>query len=321
MDDGARLLQDATPRFLKVLGWKYSQMSGECVEKDLSINHGRQISSHYIQKAFSALGDVMREREVDWEYKLPEYPLDALSSISFGLDGTTTHIKGEGYKESMAGTISFNDKSSNRLNTIYLGCAPEKKKETFEMLFLREIGIVKRLYPDVPFIGLADGAASNWKVLDPQTDVQILDFFHAAEYVKKYCDALSNEACEATYEALHHTLRDDEGGADTILKMMKTSLAQVKEKAQKEKIQSSVTYFENHLHQMDYCTYAKLGYPIGSGVTEAACKTLIKERLSKSGMRWTRGGADDILMARGLILSHRWDRFWAKVDSENYYRA
>ena len=322
MDDGARLLQNGTPRFIKVLGWKYGQMSGEGVEEDLAANHGRQVSSHYIQKAFSALGDVMRECEMEWTYNLPNYKLDEVHSISLGRDGTTTHIRGEGYKESMAGTITLYGKESNRLTTIYLGCAPEKGKETFDLLFLREIQIVKNRYPNIPYIGLADGAPDNWTVLHPQTDVQILDFFHAAEYVKKYCDARgNNRKRQKTFEELRHTLRHDEGGASTILEMMNTSLGQVKKQSQKEKIQTSVTYFENHLHQMDYCAYSKLGYSIGSGVTEAACKTLVKERLSKSGMRWTRGGVDDILMARGLILSNRWDIFWGKVDRQNYYRA
>ena len=52
MDAGSRLLSGATPRFAKILGSKYAQMSAEGVERDLEENHGRKISSHYVQKVF-----------------------------------------------------------------------------------------------------------------------------------------------------------------------------------------------------------------------------------------------------------------------------
>lgn len=61
---------------------------------------------------------------------------------------------------------------------------------------------------------------------------------------------------------------------------------------------SKITYFNNHLWQMDYAQFQQKTYPIGSGVTEAACKTLIKQRLCCSGMRWKEKGASIILSLR-----------------------
>lgn len=80
-------------------------------------------------------------------------------------------------------------------------------------------------------------------------------------------------------------------------------------------LEDSIRYFENHLHQMHYKRYQDLGMPIGSGVTEAACKTLIKQRLGRSGMRWTEQGAQVILSLRALLLSEtRWSQFWRKIE-------
>jgi hypothetical protein len=74
-------------------------------------------------------------------------------------------------------------------------------------------------------------------------------------------------------------------------------------------------YFANHLHQMDYKRYQDMGWPIGSGVTEAACKTLVKQRLCRSGMRWKEDGAQMILSLRALLLTPtRWDQFWPKLE-------
>jgi len=68
---------------------------------------------------------------------------------------------------------------------------------------------------------------------------------------------------------------------------------------------------------MAYAAYQKKGYPIGSGVTEAACKTIAKQRLSGSGMKWTIDIAQDTLLLRGLIYtSQRWAQFWGHITAK-----
>jgi hypothetical protein len=67
---------------------------------------------------------------------------------------------------------------------------------------------------------------------------------------------------------------------------------------------------------MDYAHYRTKRFPIGSGVTEAACKTLVKQRLCCSGMKWKEKGASVVLSLRDLILTQtRWDQFWGKIDN------
>lgn len=322
MDVESRLLQSATPRFAKILTNKYAQMSAEVVETDMRDNHGRQVSSHYVQQVFSAFGDVLRERELEWEYTLPDFGDQEVSHIGIGRDGTTTHILGVGFKETMAGTISFYNKAGNRLTTIYLGCSPEKKKETFDGLFRREIEIVRKCFPHAEYIGIADGAVDNWIFLTPLTETQIQDFFHVTEYIKKFAEATYKKAADVkSFQEKYRTiLRDEENGALQVLTVMKKEILKIKEVHKVEQAQSAITYLENHKHKMDYVAYKKLGYPIGSGVTEAACKTLVKQRLSQSGMKWTKESVDDILLARALILSDgRWNQFWNKIDRFGYF--
>ena len=91
----------------------------------------------------------------------------------------------------------------------------------------------------------------------------------------------------------------------------RTSLSQ---KA-REDAYSAWTYFNNHRHRMDYPGCLADNLPIGSGVTEAACKTLVKQRLCASGMRWKNKGAKIILRLRSLVhTTGRWAQFWEKVD-------
>ena len=78
---------------------------------------------------------------------------------------------------------------------------------------------------------------------------------------------------------------------------------------------SALGYFENHRAKMNYAQYRQEGLPIGSGVTEAACKTLVKQRMCGSGMKWKSSGAGEVLRLRSLMQSGtRWEQFWQKIS-------
>lgn len=64
---------------------------------------------------------------------------------------------------------------------------------------------------------------------------------------------------------------------------------------------------------MRYAAYKRVGIPCGSGVTEAACKTIYTQRLKLSGMRWKKAGAQTILNLRVLLLSGVWTEAYGRV--------
>ena len=70
---------------------------------------------------------------------------------------------------------------------------------------------------------------------------------------------------------------------------------------------------------MKYAEHLQQNLPLGSGVTEAACKTIVKQRLCCSGMKWKEAGAAVVLSLR--TLSHsigRWEQFWSKIDQYGF---
>jgi hypothetical protein len=78
---------------------------------------------------------------------------------------------------------------------------------------------------------------------------------------------------------------------------------------------SAWTYFNNQRHRMNYAGFRPEHLPIGSGVTEVACKSLVKQRLCASGMRWKAKGAKLVLSLRALTnTASRWTQFWQKID-------
>lgn len=321
LEQGGRVLATATPRLVKTTGHKLAMLPGDKVVDDLRENHGRNMSKLLVQNIGERLGDVLRERETEWQYELPELE-EAVSVASIGRDGTCTAIVGEGWRQTMTGTLSLYAKSGERLHTIYLGCAPEPEKPTFDMLLDREIKLLKKQLGENPtYSGVADGAPDNWTFLEPRTSIQVLDFFHASEYLSLYAGKTIRQKAKraAWLHTAMTTLKEEKGGAAKLLKEMRKELKKAN-KAARDDIQRCVTYYENNLHRMDYPAYVKAGIPIGSGVTEAACKTFIKARLAGSGMRWSRFGIDNMLMARGLIFTAgRWSQFWEKIDRYGYY--
>ena len=80
-------------------------------------------------------------------------------------------------------------------------------------------------------------------------------------------------------------------------------------------VETAVTYFENHVHQMNYSDDIENKLPIGSGVTEAGCKVIVKQRMCNSGMKWKDVGAKAILNLRCVNYSDgQWGQLWDKIN-------
>ena len=146
----------------------------------------------------------------------------------------------------------------------------------------------------------------GWPQCNSHTDEQILDFYHASGYVGDAAKAAypGDESERARWiRERCHALKHRQGAASRILKQMRAIDTRGLSAERRDKLDAAITYFANHKHQMHYSRYRKQSLPIGSGVTEAACKTLIKQRLCQSGMRWKDKGAGIVLSLRSLMLT------------------
>jgi hypothetical protein len=85
-------------------------------------------------------------------------------------------------------------------------------------------------------------------------------------------------------------------------------------------VEKALHYFESNVDRMQYGTFRKAGYFIGSGVIEAGCKTVIGARCKQSGMFWSENGAENILALRCIEQSREWDNFWKRRANEHAAR-
>jgi len=143
-----------------------------------------------------------------------------------------------------------------------------------------------------------------------------LDFYHAAAHLHTAAAAIFGQgtAAEAYYERWRTTLRDEEEGVAQLLRSLLyyRNRAALSARAQ-HALDAELNYFRQHAQLMQYADFRAAGLPIGSGVTEAGCKELIKARFCRSGMRWKRTSGAPILQLRAIKLSQQWESFWSKV--------
>jgi len=320
LESKARIVHGATPKFAKMLSHKYANMSAQEVLEDLDLNHGRSVSKKYLEQVCESVFSMVRSKRDEWEYELPclDKPIDM---ISISLDGAMLPTCEEGWRESMVGTISLYDAIGERQHSIYVGEAPEYGKNSFMQRLEKEILKIKEKFPNRLYLGIADGAKSNWPLLEKHTDQQLLDFYHVTEYLTKVSYAAHPEktgklARIGWLKERCHQLKHDSGAPQNMLDEFKKFERKKKlPRETRENLMATITYFKNHLSYMNYAEHVEKHLPIGSGVTEAACKTLIKQRFCRSGMRWKDLGIRVVLGLRELTqTTGRWQQFWEKID-------
>lgn len=221
-----------------------------------------------------------------------------------------------GYREASCATVSFCDEKGDLLGAIRMARAPETKKATLKKMLTAETSAILARRPDLKLVKVADGAADNWAYLSSDAlpaGEEAVDFFHASEHLHAAVATVYGDGTHETqfrYATLRDTLRDEDGGIDKIIRALKHLASK---HPRKTSLATELAYFRKHRKRMRYMDLQSKGLMIGSGVVEAACKTLVTQRLKQSGMRWSVSGAQAILTPRGWDQSDRFDEAWALV--------
>jgi hypothetical protein len=319
LENEARMILNSTPRYSQMVSGKYARFGADAICEDLLECNGRKISRNYAKKLSDFVGTVAQCHEIDWEYDLPEFDRP-VASVGIGLDGTCMLMHNDGWREAMSGSLAFYDHQGERLHTIYCAATPEYGKEKFKDKFSREIERVQENLPEALYVGVADGAKDNWVFLKPYTQRRILDFYHAREYISKAGTAIFGRDKNSRHQWINdwsHRLKHKQGTVGRLLKELEFQRAHLDKKnfiERDEEIRQAIVYYTNNKGRMSYTSHLKFNLPIGSGVTEAACKTVVKQRMCISGSRWKDEGASCVLALRTLRLTRgRWQQFWSYI--------
>jgi hypothetical protein len=243
--------------------------------------------------------------------------------LAVGRDGVMVPIRGHGYQEAGAATVSVYDRRGKRLGTVYLGRMPQAHQEELSQELTDLIRAVLRQWsgprPRLVYVTDKGQAQDDYyrrvlrRMADPRRPGRrlrwewVLDFFHVYSYVSKLAEALFGTHGQRWSARMRTWLRQRRQGVSQVLRsaMQHYNRRQLSKAAAGE-FWKAYRYLRRYSRWMDYERYRREGLPLGSGVTEAACKTVFTQRLKRSGMRWDVGSGQVIVDLRVLYLSGIW---------------
>jgi hypothetical protein len=253
--------------------------------------------------------------------------------LSVGRDGISLGVRCKGcsvFEMATTGTVSVLDRRGQRLGTVYLAYTPEPRQGMLSHQLTRLLrAVLRRWEGPLPRLCYVTDAGDNEttyydKVLSrmkhPRTGaslewIRVVDYYHASERIWTLAELLfgTGQRSVGWARKMQKWLLKP-GGVNRVLH----SAAAFRErcglsKKKRAEFRTAYRYLRKRMKYLNYAEYRRLGIPLGSGVTEAGCKTVYTQRLKLSGMRWHKAGAQTILNLRVLQLSGVWEAAYARV--------
>ena len=245
-------------------------------------------------------------------------------ALVVGRDGIQVPLRHGCYREGAVATVSVFDRRGRRLGTVYLGRMPQAEQTTLSAQLTALVQEVLRGW-DGPPPRLAYVTDGGWhptdyyrrvlrRLEDPRRPGQrlcwerIIDFYHATLYVTQLAEALFGDSPQGRRWA--RRMRQRLKGIHGVTRLLQSAAGHRQQRAltgaEEKAFGRAYRYLQKRRRFLQYSRYRGDGLPLGSGVTEAACKTVFTHRLKQSGMRWGLAGGQVIVDLRVLWLSGVW---------------
>jgi len=247
--------------------------------------------------------------------------------LAAGRDGVFVPIRGDdSYREAATATLSVYDRAGERLGTVYLGRMPEPGQgalsEQLTGLITDVLAGWSGPLPRLAYVTDAGHHQTEYyqRVLkrmrhprrpgEPLEWEWVIDYYHASEYIHKLSQALFRDPRRAQSWArkMCRWLKTKPRAISRILHSAAAIRSRRLMVGQSKAYRDAYGYLRDHIKHLDYVCYRRNHLPIGSGVTEAACKTVFAQRLKRSGMAWSVAGGQRIVDLRVIYLSGVWSR-------------
>jgi hypothetical protein len=310
------------------------EASFQKAEEHLKETGGIEVSARQIQRAIQHIGPAAQSwQEQDRPPEGGQAPILYVSG-----DGTGVPMR----REELAGRKGKQPDATAKTRQAYLGCVftqhtcdedghpiRDHNSTSYVSTFssIEDFGLLLRKEARRRGSGTAgkivlliDGALGleNHGQINFPACQQIVDFYHAVQHLK--------ELLEAIFGKEHREVKKLLGLwkrwllQDRVEKIIESARARSQGKRCQEAVAKALHYFEHNVARMQYGTFRKLGYFIGSGVVEAGCKTIVGSRCKQSGMFWSKPGAENILALRCIRGSRQWHNFWKNRANEHAAR-
>jgi hypothetical protein len=354
----------ATPALAEVIGRLAQERSESGVVEFLAREHDVHLSAKTVCRVRDAVAQGVSEHLRDQQVRvllsaIQEGQRQGRVTLSVGRDGIFVplrKVQNDRWKEAAVGTVSVYVKpprgNARRLCTVYLGQMPKPGQEelsdyltallqqvlsdnsarNLRLVYVTDAGH----HPQDYFERVLQEMNNPHRPTKKLVWTRVVDFFHACGRLNQFADALFHDPAVAStwVRRMRHILKHAPNAVHKILHSAAALRPKSLRGKAKENYESAYNYLLNHRSGMDYAAYRKQHLPIGSGVTEAACKTVFTQRFKCSGMIWGRdqdydhrdpdavhSGARSVLTLRLAVLSRVWPAVFQAYLNANTAKA
>jgi hypothetical protein len=324
----------ATPALAERIGsWAADHTQRQVLEM-LVHDHGVHWSCTTLRKLLASLSAGMAEHRhtaqvekvVGWLQQARGSKGRWQPTLAVGRDGVNVPLRHRAWKEGATATVSVLDRRGKRLGTVYLGQMPESgqgtltqqlttllqdilrhvESQSLRLVYVSDDGYHPSDYYHSVLRQMHD-PRRPWRTLEW---IRIVDYYHACLYIRQLADALFGPGVKGRRWA--HQMRTQlKTQSDGLMRVLQSASALRRQHGvwgNPKNYDQAYAYLKKRRHWMCYKHYSSQRLPIGSGITEAACKTVFTQRLKRSGMSWTGSGGQVIVDLRVIWLSGIWDQ-------------
>ncbi|HXP15485.1 MAG TPA: ISKra4 family transposase [Terriglobales bacterium] len=296
---------------------------------------GLEVTTKSVERIAEAIGGDIAQREQQEMQKALQWDLPVLVGqpipiLYVQMDGTGVPV----VKKETVGRRGKTEGQPAHTREAKLGCVftqtswdgkgfairdPDSTTYTGAIETAEEFG--KRIYREALNRGwsrakkkvvIGDGAEWIWNLVAEHFPgaIQIVDLYHARQHLWAVARQLfpQEEVQQKAWMKVHQKRLLDKGKIEKLVGVLRSLDTRHPQMA--EKIHTEADYFERNAERMRYPKFRRQHLFVGSGVIEAACKTVIGSRLKQSGMFWTVRGANAILALRCSHLNGRFEDYW-----------
>jgi hypothetical protein len=303
----------------------------------MGVKRLRQLIAYVAEAMTEHRAEAQAEQVVQWLEQAQASRGRHRPALASGRDGITLGIRIKNcsiYEVATAGTLAVYDRRGRRLGTVYLAHPPEAGQQAMSQQLTQLIEeVLKRWSGPLPRLCYVTDAGDNEtsyykkklrRLRHPVTGQRldwfwVVDYYHASERLWTMAEALFGKGQQSwCWARKMQKLLLKPGGVGRVLH---SAAALVSRRSltgkRRADFRRAYKYLQARREHMRYAEYRRLGLPIGSGVTEAACKTVYTQRVKLSGMRWHKAGAQQILQLRVLLLSGVWSQVYERTLQAN----
>lgn len=228
---------------------------------------------------------------------------------------------GRAWHEGSVGTVAFFDAEGRRLKTTYMARMPEPGKRTLVAQLEAEVASVLAEQPQMNICWASDGSPSQWESLEAIEQrlapsrtghrMHLVDLFHVAEYLQLAATAVhcgSEADAKILATSWRETLKERDDGPMAVIASLRYQRTKLTGRRRKD-VSRALRYVLKHHRRgrMAYAEARRRQYPVGTGITEAAAKTVVGTRMKRAGARYSQHGGQTVMLFRAAVLSERFD--------------